>query len=172
MQNSYPFYDLLIYALTITATDPERFEAAYNDMQKCYKEHCQVSHQTSAYMGAEGITTSVLLGWEGQYELLNWVSVGDEWKLMANALYKPDGTVDITWMGNTNPEKWNSTFEQTYEQIKFDKATGWSRWIWANHQRPMVMSLATAGYDPNIAEADPTAYLTFAELTQLVNSNK
>ena len=168
IQNSYPFYDLLIYALTITATDPERFEAAYNDMQKCYEEHCQVSHQTSAYMGAEGITASVLLGWEGKYEILNWVPVGDEWKLMANALYKPDGTSDITWMGNTNPGQWNSTFEQTYEQTKFDKATGWSRWIWANHQRPTVMSLATAGYDPNIAEADPTAYLTFAEFTQLL----
>jgi len=168
IQNSYPFYDLLIYALTITATDPERFEAAYNDMQKCYEEHCQVSHQTSAYMGAEGITASVLLGWEGKYELLNWVPVGDEWKLMANALYKPDGTSDITWMGNTNPGQWNSTFEQTYEQTKFDKATGWSRWIWANHQRPTVMSLATAGYDPNIAEADPTAYLTWEEFTQLL----
>lgn len=172
IQNTYPFYDLLIYALTITATAPDRFEAAYNDMQKCYKELCQVSHQTSAYMGAEGITASVLLGWEGQYELLNWVPVGNEWKLMANALYKPDGTIDITWMGSTNPEKWNSTFEQSYEQTKFDKATGWSRWIWANHQRPTLMSVATAGYDPNIAEADPTAYLTWAEFTQLVNNNK
>ena len=172
IEKNYPFYDLLIYALTITATDPERFETAYNDMQKCYEELCQVSHQTSAYMAAEGITASVLLGWEGQYEFLNWIPVGDEWKLMANALIKPDGTSDMTWMGSTNPEKWNSTFEQTYEQTKFDKATGWSRWIWANHQRPAVMSVATAGYDPNIAEADPATYLTLAEFLQLTQNNK
>jgi hypothetical protein len=34
------------------------------------------------------------------------------------------------------------------------------------------MSLATAGYDPNIAEADPAAYLTFAEIMQLQQNSK
>ncbi len=168
IQNGYPFYDLLIYALTVTIADPERFESAYNDMQKCYEELCQVSHQTSAYMGAEGITASVLLGWEGQYEYFDWVPVDNEWKVMSNTVYKPDGTCDSVIFGKPTSGKWDSTFEQTYEQTKFDKATGWSRWIKANHQRPTVMSVATAGYDPNIAEADPAAYLTFLELAQML----
>jgi hypothetical protein len=34
------------------------------------------------------------------------------------------------------------------------------------------MSLATADYDPNIAEADPTAYLTFLGFVQLLQNNK
>ena len=172
IQNSYPFYDLLIYALTVTIADPERFESAYNDMQKCYEELCQVSHQTSAYMGAEGITASVLLGWEGQYEYFDWIPVDNEWKVAANMVYKPDGTYDSVAYGDPTSGKWNSTFEQTYEQTKFDKATGWSRWIWANHQRPTVISLATAGYDPNIAEADPAAYLTFLEFMQMLQNLK
>lgn len=168
IQNGYPFYDLLIYALTVTIADPERFESAYNDMQKCYEELCQVSHQTSAYMGAEGITASVLLGWEGQYEYFDWVPVDNEWKVMSNTVYKPDGTCDSVIFGKPTSGKWDSTFEQTYEQTKFDKATGWSRWIKANHQRPTVMSVATAGYAPNIAEADPAAYLTLLELAQML----
>jgi hypothetical protein len=85
----------LIYALTVTIADPERFEAAYNDMKKCYEELCQVSHQTSAYMGAEGITASVLLGWEGQYEFFDWLQVDNEWKVAANMVYKPDGTYEL-----------------------------------------------------------------------------
>lgn len=172
IQNNYPFYDLLIYALSLTMVDPERFEAAYNDMQKCYKERCQVSHQTSAYMGAEGINGSVLLGWEGQFEYFNWVPVEGEWKVSHHVLYKPDGTCDVVFWGASSSDNWGSTFEQTYEQTKFDKATGWSRWIWANHQRPTVMSLATAGYDPNIAEADPATYLTLAEMLQLQQNSK
>lgn len=172
IQSSYPFYDLLIYALTITIADPDRFEAAYNDMKKCYDELCQVSHQTSAYMGAEGITASVLLGWEGQYEYFDWIPGDNEWKVLTNILYKPDGTCDSVVFGEPKSGTWGSTFEQTFEQTKFDKATGWSRWIKANHQRPTVMSLATAGYDPNIAEADPTAYLTFLGFVQLLQNNK
>jgi len=172
IENRYPFYDLLIYALTITTTDPERFETAYNDMQKCYEELCQVSHQTSAYMAAEGITASVLLGWEGQYEFFVWAPVDNEWKVAQDIVFKPDGTFDSVLFGETTSDKWQSTFEQTYEQTKFDKATGWSRWIWTNHQRPAVISLATAGYDPNIAEADPATYLTLAEMLQIQQNNK
>ena len=169
IEKGSPFYDLLIYALTLTIADHERFEAAYNDMKKCYDELCQVSHQTCAYLSAEGITASVLLGWEGQYECFSWKKLDNEWKVISNELYKPDGTRDIVWAGVPDTGKWNSTFEQTYEQTKFDKATGWSRWIWANRQRPTVMSLATAGYDPNIAEADPAAFMTAAELAQLLH---
>ncbi|MBO4718307.1 MAG: hypothetical protein J5658_00400 [Prevotella sp.] len=172
IQSSYPFYDLLIYALTVTLADPARFEAAYNDMKKCYDELCQVSHQTSAYMGAEGITASVLLGWDGQYEYFDWMPDDTEWKVLTNTIYKPDGTCDMVSFGMPASGNWGSTFEQTYEQTKFDKATGWSRWIKANRQRPTVMSLATAGYDPNIAEADPAAYLTFADFVQLLNNLK
>ena len=40
------------------------------------------------------------------------------------------------------------TFADTYEQTAFDKATGWSRWIKANKQRPAKMSAFTEGYTP------------------------
>ena len=168
IDKDHPYYDLLIYALMVTIADPELFEAAYNDMKACYEKDCLVSHQTSAYLSAEGITASVLLGWEGQYELFSWMKLDDEWKVMANFKYKPDGTFESVYINSPGSGQWNSTFEKTYEQTKFDKATGWSRWIKANHQRPTVMSLATAGYDPNLSEADPEAYLTIADLMQIL----
>lgn len=160
IDKDHPYYDLLIYALLVTIADPDLFESAYNDLKACYEKNCLVSHQTSRYLSAEGITASILLGWEGQYEKFAWMKADDEWKVLMNSRYKPDGTCENHFSDYLSTEKWNSTFEKTYEQTKFDKATGWSRWIKANHQRPTVMSLATEGYDSSISEANPEAYIT------------
>ena len=35
---------------------------------------------------------------------------------------------------------WGSTFDATYKQLAFDKATGWSRWLEVNQQMPNLFS--------------------------------
>lgn len=70
--------------------------------------------------------------------------------LYASYVFKPDGTVlELQDDEVKEQQQWNSTFADTYEQTAFDKATGWSRWIKANKQRPAKMSAFTEGYTPN-----------------------
>ena len=38
---------------------------------------------------------------------------------------------------------WESTFAETYEQLVFDRLTGWSRWMKLNEQEPAAYSPAT-----------------------------
>lgn len=145
-----PLYDLFVYDLLLASRVPE-LEAPYFEMKECYDRDCIVSHQTSAYLSAQGILGSVLIGWEGQYEDITWDSDINGWYIDQRVVYKPDGTAlnyDKTdnIIGQAN---WGGTLADTYEQSAFDKATGWSRWIKANKQRPATMSVFTAGYNPN-----------------------
>ena len=150
-----PFYDLFIYASMLAAKAPE-LEDLYFEMQKSYDDECLVAHQTCAYLRAQGINGSVLLGWEGQYEEMDWRLGKDGWVLYASYVFKPDGTV-LEYQDDELKEQaqWNSTFADTYEQTAFDKATGWSRWIKANKQRPAKMSVFTEGYTPNEPKRSP-----------------
>ena len=143
-----PLYDLLIYSLLLAAKAPE-LETPFFEMKDCYDKDCIVSHQTCAYMSAQGITGSVLLGWEGQYEEIDWRHGDEGWVQYENYVFKPDGTA-LRYQDDQLMEQgqWNSTFADTYEQTAFDKATGWSRWIKANKQRPAAMSVFTEGYSP------------------------
>lgn len=145
-----PLYDLFVYDLMLAAKVPE-LEAPYFEMKDCYDRDCVVSHQTSAYLSAQGILGSVLLGWDGQYEEIGWDYNEYGWYIKGRYVYKPDGTYllydesdNVIAQGN-----WGGTFAGSYEQTAFDKATGWSRWIKANQQRPATMSVFTAGYNPN-----------------------
>ena len=150
-----PLYDLLIYSLLLAAKAPE-LETPFFEMKACYDKDCIVAHQTCAYLRAQGITGSVLLGWEGQYEEMDWRLGKDGWVLYASYVFKPDGTV-LEYQDDEVKEQaqWNSTFADTYEQTAFDKATGWSRWIKANKQRPAKMSVFTEGYTPNEPKRSP-----------------
>ena len=151
--SSDPYYDMLCYAMTLAAAVPDFLKTPYNEMQQCYDNECIVAHQTSDYLSTEGITGSVMLGWEGQYECLSWYEDDNNTlKILFETIYKPDGTaiaIDIK-DEEIPPYKfdWGSTFADSYEQTAFDKATGWSRWIWTNKQRPATMSAFSKDYKP------------------------
>ena len=150
-----PFYDLFIYNLMLAAKVPE-LEAPYFEMKECYDKECIVAHQTCAYLRAQGILGSVLLGWEGQYEEIDWRHGKEGWYLYESYVFKPDGTIMSYLEDEANEEgSWRNTFANTYEQTAFDKATGWSRWIKANKQRPATMSVFTEGYTPNEPKRRP-----------------
>ena len=147
-----PYYDMLVYAMTQAKVAPDFLKTPYDEMQLCFDNECLVAHQTSDYLSTEGITGSVLLGWEGQYESILWDLDKDEKLYMAvETIYKPDGTaIEIYYEENTPPIEynWGSTFADTYEQTTFDKATGWSRWIRTNKQRPDTMSPFDSYFKP------------------------
>lgn len=153
-----PFYDLFIYNLMLAAKVPE-LEAPYFQMKECYDKECIVAHQTCAYLKAQGILGSVLLGWEGQYEEIDWQYDKGSWTFVESAVFKPDGIVylyqDEAEIEVDEERRWASTFADTYEQTAFDKATGWSRWIKANKQRPATMSVFTEGYNANEPRKKP-----------------
>ena len=147
-----PLYDLFIYGVTLAAKAPE-LETPYFEMKRCYDDECLVAHQTCAYLRAQGINGSVLLGWDGQYEEILWKYGKEGWAFTEAVVFKPDGKAFV--YGEEAEEeaeeeaRWASTFADTYEQTAFDKATGWSRWIKANKQRPATMSVFTEGYNAN-----------------------
>ena len=153
-----PLYDLFIYGIILAAKVPE-LEAPYFDMKKCYDNECMVAHQTCAYLRAQGINGSVLLGWEGQYEEIYWKNDNEGWVFSDAVLYKPDGKAYLySDEAEEEPDRelhWDSTFADIYEQTAFDKATGWSRWIKANKQRPATMSVFTEGYNANEPRKKP-----------------
>lgn len=147
-----PFYDLFIYGVVLAAKVPE-LEEPYFEMKKSYNEECLVAHQTCAYLRAQGINGSVLLGWEGKFEQIGWENDGENWVFKESAVFYPDGNA-LTYAEEeeTKPDGqgvWLATFADTYEQTAFDKATGWSRWIKANTQRPPTMSPFTENYNAN-----------------------
>ena len=42
---------------------------------------------------------------------------------------------------------WGSTLADTYEQLVFDRAVGWSRWLRLNHQLPDNLSPSDMHYE-------------------------
>ena len=65
--------------------------------------------------------------------------------------YSWDGTTfTYTWdstnqkfVDDDNDGTWGSTGANTYEKLKFDQATGWSRWLKLNKQEPNLVSPTT-----------------------------
>jgi len=95
---------------------------------------------------------SVLMAQEGNYNYLLYKEDATGKKYL-------DGKIVYTWDGQRFIYKWDRTSEQfyltedkdlwgstgtaTYEQLKFDKATGWSRWLKLNKQEPNLVSPTT-----------------------------
>ena len=78
--------------------------------------------------------------WDKQMK--EWAAEGGEENdpsiLNAYKIYYADGKLEtyITDMDEPIISSWSSTLKNTYEQLAFDKATGWSRWLYLNEQLP------------------------------------
>ena len=102
------------------------------------------------------------LVWNRSFEAgagANWQYDKGSWTFVESAVFKPDGILyfyqDEEEIEVDEEGRWGSTFADTYEQTAFDKATGWSRWIKANKQRPATMSVFTEGYNANEPRKKP-----------------
>ena len=69
------------------------------------------------------------------------------WKQRPKPFYA-DGKLEKYVTGKAEPEvsTWPSTLADTYQQLAFDKATGWSRWLYLNEQLPCEDSPAQRHY--------------------------
>ena len=89
-----------------------------------------VFQQSSAWLNENGhtVSLSVLLGCQGHYMTKE---DGKDYRYDADDMYYllQDGKL-------LNGRSWGSTLDETYGQLRFDKATGWSRWLRLNQQEP------------------------------------
>ena len=95
---------------------------------------------------------SVLMGYDGYYTYQRYEddATGKN-VLKGKMIYTWDGDLytynwDSTAKKFVDEEKygpWGSTGAGTYEKLKFDKATGWSRWLKVNKQEPNLESPTT-----------------------------
>lgn len=104
----------------------------------------QEGYYTYLYYERDATGKNVLIGktdysWDGTTSTYIWDST--------NQKFVDDGKDDI----------WGSTGANTYEKLKFDQTTGWSRWLKLNKQEPNLVSPTTNDdewddsyiYDPN-----------------------
>lgn len=103
-----------------------------------------VYQQCSNYLIKQGykVEATVLMGAQNHYTLYAWQRDKEgQWNLPEEGIlhYEADGTLKYInpTTGNTiKTGKWQSDFDHSYKMTKFDKATGWSRWMEVNEQEP------------------------------------
>lgn len=128
IENMDPYYEFHSYLETLQMAVPQYFpQGCYESLNEAFK-NCLVERVTSPRLKNEGFEmgVSVLLAHEGTYELYGWKrSDNGEWRINKRISKSPD-------------------FLDTYEQLAWDRATGWSRWLLLNRQEPNQFSLLDA----------------------------
>jgi hypothetical protein len=99
--------------------------------------------------GGDEIGVSTLLAHEGIHEAYAWIRDFDgTWRTYGYTVYYPDGKqVDVD-DGVSVESTWGGTFADTYQQLDYDRATGWSRWLLLNKQRPAPFCYLSAEIEP------------------------
>lgn len=150
-----PSYDIVdyytrIYEYAKGVIDDEFF----NELEGAFLQTV-VSRHASQYLELRGLTVdaSIMIGTKGHYRdclVLNYGTLDDpEFVLDSYVSYEPNGEryeYDTETGVTTKKKNWGGTLEGTYQQLAFDHATGWSRWIWLNEEEPYPLSLSDIHY--------------------------
>ena len=108
-----------------------RWEASYKSV--VYEQSSKWLHENGLPVGC-----SILLGCQGHY-----CYNSGKWQ----GFYNADGTYEYLSNGTLKTgTPWGSTLDDTYGQLRFDRITGWSRWLKINEQEPNLECFS--GYDP------------------------
>ena len=154
VQENYPYYDVAKYMSSIMSALPEVYDVHFcNQMEETFN-NCIAAQYFSTYLTAHHymVDYSVLLGAGGAYNFLRWntnsetgvmtPTVGtlftDDGEKYAFALVPTDVPQSYKMENLTSQGSWGGTLANTYEQLAFDKAVGWSRWIRLNRQWPNI----------------------------------
>ena len=139
VNNERPGYDLVDYAKSIVDALPDVYGADFDLEIGTAFNNCLVSLYCSDFLMKKGLSVdcSIMLGVEGSYYFYDYDREKPE-ILKGYRIYYPDGKLAKYTTGVTDPEisTWPSTLADTYQQLAFDKGTGWSRWIKLNKQLP------------------------------------
>ena len=150
----YPFYDGAKYIASIMRALPEVYDEFFYQKLKDQFNNAIVSQYYSKYLERHNyqVDYSILLGVEGSYSVLTWQSNEEDntYTLLSRKRYMADGT---TYVSNYTPgdgernyleadaqpsDPWGSTLACTFEQLKFDRIVGWSRWLKLNKTEPSL----------------------------------
>ena len=149
VNNARPGYDMVDYAQGIVDALPNVYDDQFDYELGTLFNNCLVSQYCSKFLMDQNLSVdcSIMLGVEGSYYMYNY-DRDDPKILHGYTIYHADGTMEKYTTGVAEPEfsTWPSTLEDTYEQLAFDKATGWSRWLKLNKQVPCYNSLVEMHY--------------------------
>lgn len=139
VDNECPGYDLIDYTRMITLLLPHVYGDAFTDELLASFNNCVVSRYCSDFLIENDmlVDCSVLLAVKGNYYCYNY-DRNDPTILNSYKIYYADGKLETYFTGIDEQVVtfWPSTLKDTYEQLAFDKATGWSRWLYLNEQMP------------------------------------
>lgn len=133
IEEEYPFYDFDSYLALITTALPEYFPSgSYEDIRNSY-EQCLVKRFSSPNLEKYGykIGLSCLLGYEGHYDLFAW-----------------ERSEEGVWTVKKSITR-DADLANTYQRLEWDHATGWSRWLLLNKQKPSPFCYFNTAYEPN-----------------------
>ena len=169
VQENYPYYDVAKYMSSIMSALPEVYDISfYNQMEDAFNS-CIAAQYFSAYLTAHNymVDYSVLLGAGGAHNYIMWNKNQETGAMtpMAGLLFADNGEKyqfalvptddsqsykmeNIMLQGN-----WGGTLTNTYEQLAFDKAVGWSRWLRLNGQWPNIFCPSGLNYELPSPEA-------------------
>ncbi|MBR4730615.1 MAG: hypothetical protein IK075_10215 [Prevotella sp.] len=147
-----PNYDAIKYVRSLIIALPEVYgDDFYNRMKEAFN-NCIVAQYFSKYLTAHDymVDYSVLLGAAGTYSYAFWKTDEETGAKTPYAvdIYTDDGEIHcFDLLPTDDPQyyrmeadghvgSWPSTLADTYEQLAFDRAVGWSRWLRLNRQWP------------------------------------
>ena len=146
VQSLYPFYDVAKYMSSIIKALPEVYgDDFFNQMKETFNS-CIVAQNYSKYLTVHDymVDYSVMLGIGGSYSLIKFTDKIPMWEEeyctdgswgQYSMIRSEDGTYKRgIFLEGDFP--WGSTLADTYEQLAFDRAVGWSRWLRLNRQLP------------------------------------
>jgi hypothetical protein len=137
-----PLYDLCTYLDNLAEKVPSTALADAALKAKTAIMKCKLNARGTKATEERGLPSfNFLLGANGSWEELRLENqVG---RLESTKEYRWDGTTQTTNYGAdgivTGQESgtWGSTGDDTYAQLRFEKLTGWSRWLKMNKQKPL-----------------------------------
>ena len=152
VQLNYPCYDAVKYVKSLVTALPEVYGGDfYNRMKEAFN-NCIMGQYFSKYLTAHEymVDYSVMIGAQGAYSKTYWKTDEQTGALVPDydIVYADNGEYHFFHLYPTDdPEYykreswggisyWDSTLADTYEQLAFDKAVGWSRWLRLNKQWP------------------------------------
>ena len=157
VQSEYPYYDVAKYMSSIIKALPEVYgDEFFNQMKETFNS-CIAAQYYGKYLTAHDymVDYSVMLGIGGSYSLIKFTDKIPMWE----EEYCTDGSwgqysmirsEDGTYKRGIFLEAdfpWGSTLADTYEQLAFDRAVGWSRWLRLNRQLPNNLCPSDLNYE-------------------------
>ena len=152
MHMDNPYYDCAKYMTNIMLKLPEVYDNNFCERLEDTFNNTIVSQHRSKYLEAHDyqVDYSIILGVEGTYSVLKWKEdENGNMILQKRTRYCADGQTYVsnyTFQGDDNYQEtqaqlstpWGSTLAYTFEQLEFDRAVGWSRWIKLNRKEPSL----------------------------------